>query len=238
MLLEVNTTIQGNYMSNLYIAVVLISLVIGGLSTWYVNSSLKKYREVPTSTGLTGLQIAKNMMEHYGIGDLPVRKGRANQNHFNPRKNSITLDPHAYGSSSITAIATACHEVGHACQFAEGYMPMKVRSALVPVVNFTQGSWFLILFIGVLLNVTGLVDLALIFYAVSVVFHLITLPVEFNASRRALVYMEEIGIVEEERAGAGAVLRACALTYVAVAVMSAIYLLYRAIRHRRIKGRM
>lgn len=222
-------------MSKLYIATVLISLVIGGLSTWYVNSSLKKYREVPTSTGLTGLQIAKNMMKHYGIGDLTVRRGRANQNHFNPRKNSITLDPHTYNSSSITAIATACHEVGHACQFAQGYLPMKVRSALVPVVQFTQGSWFLILIFGVLLNVAGLVDLALVFYAVSVVFHVVTLPVEFNASRRGLEYMAEIGIAEEEKAGARTVLRAAALTYVAVALMSAIYLLYRAIRHRRIK---
>lgn len=222
-------------MSRLYIAVVLISLVIGGLSTWYVNSSLKKYREVATSTGLTGLQMAKNMLQHYGIGEVSVRKGRRNQNHFNPRKNSITLDPHAYGSASVTAIATACHEVGHACQFAQGYFPMKIRSALVPVVQFTQGSWFLILIIGVLLNVVGLVDLALAFYAVSVVFHAITLPVEFNASRRALEYMTEIGIVEGEMTGARAVLRSCAMTYVATALISAIYLLYRAIRHRRIK---
>ena len=225
-------------MSPLYIAVVLISLVIGGLSTWYVNSSQKKYRSVATSTGLTGQQIAKNMMEHYGIGDLPIRRGRANQNHFNPRKNSITLDPHAYGSSSVTAIATACHEVGHACQFAQGYLPMKVRSALVPVVNFTQGSWFIILLVGVLLNMAGLVDLALAFYAVSLVFHLVTLPVEFNASRRALEYMTEIGIADQEITGARAVLRACALTYVAVALMSVIYLLYRFVRHSRIKGRM
>ena len=231
-------------MSKLYVAVVLISLVIGGLSTWYVNSSLKKYRDVATSTGLTGTQIAKNMMKHYGIGNLTIRRGRANQNHFNPRNNSITLDPHAYGSSSVTAIATACHEVGHACQFAQGYVPMKIRSALVPVVNFTQGSWFIILFIGVLLEMLnsaystiagGLIDLALIFYAVSVVFHAVTLPVEFNASRRALDYMTEIGIPEEERSGASAVLRACAMTYVATALMSVIYLLYRAIRHRRIK---
>lgn len=210
-------------------------MIIGGLSTWYVNSSLKKYRDVPTSMGLTGFQIAKNMMKHYGIGDLPVKKGRANRNHFNPRKNSITLDPHAYGSSSVTAIATACHEVGHACQFAQGYLPMKIRSALVPVVEFTQGSWFIILVIGVLLNVVGLIDLALAFYAVSLVFHIVTLPVEFNASRRALDYMTEIGVLEEEKAGARSVLRACALTYVAVALMSAIYLLYRAIRHKRIK---
>ena len=222
-------------MSRMYVVVVLISLVIGGLSTWYVNSSLKKYREVPTSSGLTGTQIAKNMMKHYGIGNLSIRRGRQNQNHFNSRKNSITLDPHVYGSSSVTAMATACHEVGHACQFAQGYFPMKIRSALVPVVSFTQGSWFIILVIGVFLNVAGLVDLALIFYAVSVVFHLVTLPVEFNASRRGLEYLDEIGVSEEEKAGAQAVLRACALTYVATALISAIYLVYRAIRYRRVK---
>lgn len=222
-------------MSRMYVVVVLISLVIGGLSTWYVNSSLKKYREVPASSGLTGTQIAKNMMKHYGIGNLSIRRGRQNQNHFNSRKNSITLDPHVYGSSSVTAMATACHEVGHACQFAQGYFPMKIRSALVPVVSFTQGSWFIILVIGVFLNVAGLVDLALIFYAVSVVFHLVTLPVEFNASRRGLEYLDEIGVSEEEKAGAQAVLRACALTYVATALISAIYLVYRAIRYRRVK---
>ena len=222
-------------MSPLYALVVLISFVIGGLAQWYVGSTLKKYREVATATKLTGSQIAKNMMKHYGIGDLPINKGRANQNHFDPRSNSITLDPHAYGASSITAIATACHEVGHACQFAQGYLPMKLRSALVPVVSFTQASWFVILLVGVLLNIAGLVDLALVFYAVAVVFHVVTLPVEFNASKRGLEYLEEIGIVEEEKTGARAVLRSCALTYVATALISAINLLYLLIRHKRIK---
>ena len=217
-------------MNIMYITVILISTVIGGLATWYVRATLKKYREVATSTGLTGSQIAKNMMQHYGIGDLPIRKGRKNQNHFNPRSNSITLDPHAYKSSSVTAIATACHEVGHACQYAQGYFPMKARSALVPVVSFTQGSWFLLMLVGFLLNVIGLVQVAIAFYAVSVLFHLVTLPVEFNASRRALDYMTEIGIVEEEKAGAGSVLRACALTYVATALISIIYLVYLIIR--------
>ena len=222
-------------MPQLYLIVIIISLVIGGLSSWYVNSSIKKFRQAPTSTDLTGKQIAENMLEHYGVKDVTIRRGRANQNHFNPRKNSITLDPHAFRKSSVTAIATACHEVGHACQYAQGYFPMKIRSVLVPVVTFTQGSWFLILIIGVALNIAGLVDLALAFYAVSVVFHAITLPVEFDASRRALEYMTEIGIAEEEKSGAQTVLRACALTYVATALISVIYLLYRAIRHRRIK---
>lgn len=220
-------------MSMTYIITLLITTAIGGLATWYVRSTLNKYREVATSTGLTGGQIAKNMMQHYGIGDVTIRKGRKNQNHFNPRNNSITLDPHAYSASSVTAIATACHEVGHACQFAQGYFPMKARTALVPVVSFTQNSWLLIMVVGFLLNVAGLVYLALAFYAVAVVFHLVTLPVEFNASRRGLEYMAEIGIVEEEKAGAGAVLRACALTYVAAALISIISLISLIIRRTR-----
>ena len=213
----------------IYIVTILISTAIGGLATWYVRSTLNKYREVATS-GLTGKQIATNMMQHHGIGDVTIRKGRKNQNHFNPRKNLITLDPHAYSSSSITAIATACHEVGHACQFATGYFPMKARTALVPVVSFTQNSWLLIMIVGFLLNVAGLVYLSIAFYAVAVVFHLVTLPVEFNASRRGLDYLTEIGVVEEEKAGAGAVLRACALTYVAAALISIISLISLILR--------
>ena len=220
-------------MSWFYIAVVVLSLAIGGASTWYVNNMLKKYQSVPTSTGWTGYQAAKAMMQHYGIGDLPVNAGAEGQDHFDPRNNSITLSPHVFNESSVTAIATACHEVGHACQFAQGYAPMKLRSAIVPVVNFTQGSWMLILLVGVLLGVAGLIDLAIAFYAVAVVFHIVTLPVEFNASRRGLEYMETVGIVEQERNGAKSVLRACALTYVAAALISAINLLYLMGRYRR-----
>ena len=217
-------------MSITYIITILISSAIGGLATWYVRSTLKKYREVPTETGLTGAQIAKNMMQRYGIENVPVRKGRRNQNHFNPRTNSITLDPHAHSSSSVTAIATGCHEVGHACQFAQGYFPMKLRRALVPIVNFTQNSWLLIMVIGFLLQVAGLVYLAIGFYAVSVLFHLVTLPVEFDASRRGLEYLTETGVGEEEKAGAQAVLRACALTYVAAALVSIVGLISLIIR--------
>ena len=220
-------------MFGFYVAVIVASLVIGGLSTWYVNKSIKKYQNVPTTTGMTGFQAAKAMMQHYGIGDLPVYQGKDGEDHFDPRNNTVTLDPHAFNSQSVTAIATACHEVGHACQFAQGYAPMKIRSALVPVVNFTQGSWFIILMIGAIMGLMGLVDLAIAFYAVAVVFHIVTLPVEFNASARGLKYMEEIGVIEQERNGAKEVLRACALTYVAAALISAINLIYLLAAYRR-----
>ena len=210
----------------MYLIVIVLSLVIGGAATAYVNSSLNKYKNVPTSTGWTGYQAAKEMMRHYGIGDLPVNAGGDSDDHFDPRSNSITLDQHVFNNASVTAVATACHEVGHACQFAQGYAPMKIRSALVPVVNFTQRTWFIILMVGFLLQIVGLIDLAIAFYAVAVIFQIVTLPVELDASRRGLKYMEEIGVIPQERSQAKVVLRACALTYVAAALISVINLLY------------
>ena len=119
-----------------------------------------------------------------------------------------------------------CHEVGHACQYAQGYVPIKIRGAMVPVVNFASNTWIFLLLIGIFLNIAGLVDLAIIFYAFAVLFQLVTLPVEFNASHRALAYMETTGLPGAERTGAWNVLRACALTYVAAALVSVLQLLY------------
>ena len=215
------------------ISVMILSAAIGGIATAYVNKMLKKYQNVPTTTGWTGYQAAKNMMAHYGIGDLPVQAGNEGQDHFDPRNNSVTLSPSVFSTQSVTALATACHEVGHACQFAQGYGPMKARSALVPVVNFTQQTWFIILVAGAFLGLAGLVDLAIAFYAVAVIFHLVTLPVELDASRRGLKYLEEIGVVTQERSGAKDVLRACALTYVAAALVSVINLVYWILMTRR-----
>ena len=112
-----------------YWGLIIVTLLIGGAATLYVQSQLKKYRRVPASLGITGAEMAQRMLAANGIYNVP------DQDHFDPRTNSITLDPEAYSGTSITAIATACHEVGHACQFAQGYAPMKVRSALVPAVN-------------------------------------------------------------------------------------------------------
>ena len=176
-------------LSNGYLLLIVVTLAIGGLATWYVNSQLKKYTHVPISTGLTGAEAARRMLMYYGIGDVEVHRGGPGQDFFDPRTNSVTLSPDAYAGRSITATATACHEVGHACQYAQGYAPMKIRGALVPVVNLASNAWIFLLMMGIFLNIAGLTTAAIVMYAAVVIFQLVTLPVEFNASQRAMAYM-------------------------------------------------
>lgn len=215
-----------------YLSLIILTLVIGCISTAWVNSSLKRYSRVPASNGLTGAQTARQMLSYYGIQGVEVRRGGNGQDFFDPRSNSVTLSPESFDGRSITALATACHEVGHAYQYAEGYTPMKVRSAMVPVVNMASNAWMFILLVGIFLNLAGLVDLAIILYAFAVLFQVVTLPVEFNASRRAMTYMGATGISQQERDGSWKVLRACAFTYVAAALTSILQLLWLLGVHR------
>jgi Zn-dependent membrane protease YugP len=218
-----------------YLWVFVITIVIGGASQWYVSHTLKQSQKVASGSGWNGLQAANAMMGRYGIGRLPVHQGQENQDHFDPRTNSITLDPHTYNQASVTAVATACHEVGHACQFAEGYAMMKIRASLVPLVNFTQRTWILLVIAGVFFQISGLAWLGIAFYACAVLFHVVTLPVEFDASRRGLAYMRETGALQGDVEGAEKVLRACALTYVAAALISVTHLVYQLQRAPRRK---
>lgn len=212
--------------SSEYLLLIVATLAIGGMATWYVNSQLKKYTRVPISTGQTGADAARRMLQYYGISGVEVRRGGAGQDFFDPRSNSVTLSPDAFDGRSITASATACHEVGHAYQYAQGYMPMKIRGAIVPVVNIASNAWIFLLMIGIFLQIAQLTTLAIIVYAVVVAFQLVTLPVEFDASRRAMAYMGSTGLPQSEQAGSFSVLRACALTYVAAALTSILQLLW------------
>lgn len=209
-----------------YLLILVVTVAIGAFATWYVSHQIKKYSHVPNSSHMTGYQVAVGMLNYYGIEGVQVYRGGSDQNFFNPKDNSVTLSYDVFDGSSITATATACHEVGHACQYAMGYAPMKARGALVPVVEFATNTWFILLLVGIFLNMAGLVTLAIVFYAFAVLFQIVTLPVEFNASRRALSYMAETGIPGGEQAGAWNVLRACAFTYVAAALVSILQLLY------------
>lgn len=209
-----------------YLLLILVTFAIGFGAQGYVNHQLNKYSHVPNTSQMTGRDVAVGMLNYYGIQGVEVRMGREGRDFFNPKDNSITLGPDSYNGRSITATATACHEVGHACQFAQDYKPMKVRSALVPVVNLASNTWIFILLAGIILNVIGLVDVAIALYAVAVLFQIVTLPVEFDASRRALAYMQSTGIPGGEQAGAASVLRACAFTYLAAALISILQLLY------------
>ena len=209
-----------------YLVLIIVTLAIGMGASAYVNSQLKKYQKVPSQMGLTGAQAAQKMLADNGVQGVAVTRGAEGADHFDPRTKSIALSPSVFDPATVTAYATACHEVGHACQFAQGYQPLKIRSAIVPVVNLASNAWFIILIIGIMLNMAGFIDAAIIMYACVVVFQLVTLPVEFNASSRALDYMKSIGMPQGEVAGSTAVLRACALTYVAAALASLLQLIY------------
>lgn len=217
-------------MSLNYWLLVIVTLVIGMAASGYVNSQLKKYQKVASSSGITGAQAAERMLRDNGVSGVRVYRGAEGQDHFDPRTNSISLSPSVYDRSSVTAYATACHEVGHACQFAQSYAPLKIRSAIWPVANAASSIWFILFIIGIFLISTTLggifINLAIVMYACVVIFQLVTLPVEFNASHRAMDYMKAIGLPQGEVAGSFSVLRACALTYVAAALASLLQLLY------------
>ena len=210
-----------------YWMLVIVTLVIGMAASGYVNSQLKKYQKVASSSGITGREAAERMLVAHGVSGVQVKRGAEGQDHFDPRSNSISLSPSVYDRSTVTAYATACHEVGHACQFAQGYMPLKIRSAIWPVASFASHAWIFVLLIGIFLVMNSLIDVAIIMYACVVAFQLVTLPVEFNASHRAMDYMKNIGMPQGEVAGSFSVLRACALTYVAAALASLLQLVYQ-----------
>ena len=209
-----------------YWMLIIVTLALGLGASAYVKSQLNKYAQVRSSSGLTGAQAAQLMLQRNGVTGVTITCGNEGQDHFDPRTNSIALSPSVFNNCTVTAYATACHEVGHACQFAQGYTPLKIRSAIVPVANFASNAWIFVLLIGIFMNTMQLVDVASILYAAVVLFQIVTLPVEFNASSRALNYMKTIALPEGEIAGSASVLRACALTYVAAALASLLQLLY------------
>lgn len=219
----------------LYFGVMILTLIIGGGAQLYVTSQLRKYSHVPSSYGVTGAEMARRMSVDKGISHVGILRGGPNQDFFDPRSNSVTLGTEAYGQCSITAIATAVHEMGHASQYAEGYAFMKFRSALVPVVNFCSNAWMIIFMLGLLMGAAGgttLMKVGIIMFAAVLLFQLVTLPVEFDASRRGLAYLQATGMNQAELSGAYSVLRACALTYVAAALTALLQLLYMVLSTR------
>ena len=209
-----------------YWFLIIITLAIGMGASGYVKSQLSKYSKVRSSSGITGAEAAERMLRAHGVTGVQVKRGNEGQDHFDPRSNTIALSPSVYDQCTVTAYATACHEVGHACQFAQGYAPLKWRTALWPLANAASNLWMFVLLAGVLLYMNQLIDVAIVMYAAVVLFQLITLPVEFNASHRAIDYMKTLSLPEGEVAGSYSVLRACALTYVAAALASLLQLVY------------
>lgn len=209
-----------------YMLLVLVSTVIGLAAQGYINSTYRTWSRVPAA-GATGADVARRMLDANGCHAVDIKRVNGHlTDHYDPRDNSLYLSSENLTGGSVASVAVACHEAGHAAQKAHGYAMMKVRTALVPVVNFTQNTWMLVLMLGLFMNIAGLTTLAIVFFAFSVVFQLVTLPVEIDASRRAVAYIEQSGMGEVDVRGAKKVLTAAALTYVAAALTSILQLLY------------
>ncbi|MGC2872709.1 zinc metallopeptidase [Ihubacter sp. rT4E-8] len=211
-----------------------------------VKSNFSRYSKVRNQIGLTGAQAARRVLDANGLYDVQIQqiKGSLTDN-YNPRNRTLNLSQDVYGVGSIAAVSVACHEAGHALQHAGGYVPLKVRNGIVPVVNLVSHLTWPLILIGIILLGTGnseswymgnlLFNIGVIAFVCIVAFHLITLPVEFNASNRAIDQMQELGLVaQDDLRGSKKVLRAAAMTYVAaLAVAVANLLRILAIRGRR-----
>ncbi|MEG1293214.1 MAG: zinc metallopeptidase [Clostridium sp.] len=211
------------------IILVLIGVALSMWASARVNRTFSKYSKVRSMTGMTGADAAKKLLNSQGIYDVTVRKVAGNlTDHYDPRTKTVNLSESVYDSVSVSAIGVAAHECGHAMQDNTEYVPLKLRGAIIPVVNIgAQISWPIIL-LGVFIAGAGspLVQLGILFFSLSVLFQLITLPVEFNASARAVKLLGETGILQGEEVGeTKKVLGAAALTYVAAAAGSILQLL-------------
>lgn len=214
-------------------------LILALIAQANVKSAYRRYSAVPNSRNMTGAMAAQHILDHYGITDVKIERcsGKMTDN-YNPSDKVIRLSDGVYGSTSVAAVGIACHEAGHAAQHAENYIPNKIRTALVPVTNFGSRFGILIAFLGYFLAYFSyssidyyIIIAGLALYGFVAIFQLVTLPVEFNASHRALKVIDETGLIAgDEYAGAKKVLTAAALTYVAALATAVVNLLYYVFR--------
>lgn len=192
-----------------------------------VKSTFKKYSKVRGSFGQTGSHVARYILDKNGLYNVRVEHVYGElSDHYDPRAKVVRLSDSVYSSTSLAAIAVAAHEVGHAIQDANDYSFLRFRHALVPLVNFTSKFTWILVLAGLFFNITGMLDLGIIFFSIAVLFQVITLPVEFNASKRALSELRTYELVaDNEIRGSKKVLSAAALTYVAAMIYSVIELL-------------
>lgn len=209
---------------------VFLMFILALIAQLRVKVVYRRYDLVGSSRGITAEQAVQVVLDYYGVDNVSIVPIAGNlTDNFNPKTMQISLSESVYGKSSIAAIGVACHEAGHAAQHATGYVPIKIRNAFVPVCNFGSAFALPIAILGVILNATNMVNIGIILYSFIALFQLLTLPVELNASRRAMKVINETGLMDRsEAAGARHVLIAAAMTYV-VALATALADLLRFI---------
>lgn len=213
--------------NNIYFLLLIPILALSLWAQFQVSGNFRRYSAVNNRRHLTGAQAVEAVLRAHGVYDVPVRMTRGQlTDHYDPRDNTIYLSASVYGAPTIAAVGVAAHEAGHAVQYAEGYGPVRLRTAILPATQLGSRLSFLLLFIGLLLYSQALFLAGIVLFSLTTFFQLVTLPVEFNASHRALETLESQAILwDDELVGARRVLRAAAMTYVAALLMSALQLL-------------
>lgn len=223
----------------LYFIILAPGLLLSLWASFRVKSAFNKYSKVRSARGLTGAEAAEEMLRNSGVGDVKiVRTSGMLSDNYNPLTKTLSLSEPVYASDSIAAIGVATHEAGHALQHVAHYAPLWVRSALVPTASIGSGLGYMVMMLGLVFSSVNMVLVGAILFSAVLLFQIVTLPVEFDASHRAKVRVVEEGIITaQEREGMDRVLNAAALTYVAAAISTLMTLLYFLIRSGLLGGR-
>ena len=211
-----------------YLIVMIVGALVSGAAALWVRSSYSKYSKQPSASGLTGAQVARTILDRNNLSNVRVEPVAGQlTDHYDPRSKVVRLSEGNFRNNSIAAVSVAAHECGHAIQDATGYVPMKLRAGLFPIVNFAGQLWFPLFFLGILGFGSFFVQLAVIAFAGVLLFHVVTLPVEINASTRAYGILTRYGMLSRTEAdGTRRVLTAAAFKYIAAALTSLLTLLY------------
>jgi uncharacterized protein len=206
----------------------IVPMVVGLWAQHRVKSTFARNLEVPVANGMTGAQVARRILDANGLQEVPIEETPGSlSDHYDPRSRSVHLSPEVFRGVSVASTSVGAHEVGHAIQHAQAYTFFRFRSAMFPAVQFASNVWLLFIFGGLILGAFGLAYVGIALYAIAVLFQIVTLPVEFDASRRAKRQLTDLGLVAaNEGAGVKSTLTAAAWTYVAGALASVAMLLY------------
>lgn len=206
----------------------IVPMILGFWAQHRVKSTFARNLEVPVANGMTGAQVARRVLDANGLNEVPIEETPGSlSDHYDPRSKSVHLSPEVFRGVSIASTSVAAHEVGHALQHAQAYAFFRFRSAMFPAVQFASNIWVLFLIGGIFFAITGFIVLAVALYSIAVLFQIVTLPVEFDASNRAKRQLNELGlVVASEGQGVKSVLKAAAWTYVAGALAAVAMLLY------------
>lgn len=215
------------YYDPYYWMLLLPAMAIAAIAQWKVSATFRRYSGVRSAQGYTGAQAAEAVLRAHGVRDVRIERVSGHlTDHFDPRSNTIRLSDSVYGSASVAAMGVAAHEAGHAVQYAVGYGPIKLRNAIIPVCNLGSQLSMIFIVLGMILYIQPLFAVGILLFSLAVVVQLVTLPVEFNASRRALQTLESAHLLDDgELGGARKVLSAAAMTYVAALLVSLAQLL-------------